>query len=81
MEICLVVRGNTRWYCPPEQTEYWAAQGCTVFELTPTRVAGPDTEADELGVGPVSAEGSGEPLTEDKGTAPVPLVIQGGNDE
>lgn len=45
-ELMAVVNGNTRWYCPPEQAEYWAAQGCEVYELVPRQVAGPAAAPD-----------------------------------
>lgn len=80
MDVCLVRRGNEQWYCPMGQVEYWAAQGCTVYELTPTRVAGPDVEAaDAAGAGPVTAEGSTGPTDIDESTTPVPTT--GGSNE
>jgi len=47
MDLCLVARGNEQWYCPSDQADVWAAQGCTVYRLTPTRIAGPEQEIDE----------------------------------
>lgn len=55
-ELMAVVNGDARWYCPPEQAEYWAEQGCTVYELVPRHVAGPEAVPD-------APEGSGSGTT------------------
>lgn len=81
MELCLVVQENMRWYCSPEQAEYWAAQGCTVFELTPTRVAGPEVDIEADRAETLSAEASTGQMAEDEETALVPPTAQGGSDE
>lgn len=44
MNLFLVRRGNEQWYCPREQVELWASQGCAVYELTPTLVAGQEQQ-------------------------------------
>lgn len=41
MDLLLVVNGNERFYCPPEQADYWVERGCAVFALTPKQIAGP----------------------------------------
>lgn len=43
-DLYLVRKGNEQFWCQPEQVDYWASQGYTVFALTPERVAGPDIE-------------------------------------
>ena len=60
MDLYLVTRGNEQWYCPPDQVGIWAAQGCTVYALTPTRVAGPEqgTETDADDGAPLTGEAS-----------------------
>jgi hypothetical protein len=56
MELCMVVRGTEQWYCPSDQAEMWAEQGCTVYELTPTKVAGPDPETSRSVDGSITAK-------------------------
>ena len=46
MNLYLVARENERFYCPPEQVEYWISQGCSVYELTPTKIAGSEDYED-----------------------------------
>lgn len=46
MNLYLVARGNERFYCPPEQVDYWISQGCSVYELTPTKIAGSEDYED-----------------------------------
>ena len=46
-QLFLVRKGNEQFYCPPEQVDYWASEGYTVFSFTPEKIAGPDIEEAE----------------------------------
>lgn len=62
MDLFLVRRGNEQWYCSQEQTGFWASQGCAVYELTPTLVAGSEqreTSEDAQGVTAVATTEGG----------------------
>jgi hypothetical protein len=61
MDLYLVQRGNEQWYCPPDQVEMWSEQGCAVFELTPTQIAGPEQVVEEIS----NAQLAGEASTQD----------------
>lgn len=60
----LVIQGNARFYCPAEQVDYWASQGCTVYAMRPYLVAGEERE--EVQPQPVTSE----PHTEHASTVP-----------
>jgi hypothetical protein len=61
MDQYLVIQGNARFYCPPEQADYWASQGCTVYAMQPVLVAG--EERDDALPQPVTSEPHTEKAT------------------